>query len=177
MIIPTVNDNSPLSEEKWFVLYTAPRAEKVVYKYLLERQYKAFLPISRSLSIWKNRQKKIIERPLFSSYVFAKTMEKELYKITHIPKVLTYLRIGSKPSTISEDEIAQIRAITTVGTTLTLEPELIVGEKVRINDGPFSGYVGILHKQNGKFRFGIQLKGLNHTVFVELTTCNLEKIY
>ena len=176
MIIHTLRGNSQLSEEKWYVLYTAPRAEKVVYKYLLERQYKAFLPISKTLSIWKNRQKKIIEKPLFSSYVFAKTYEQELFNIIAIPRVLTYLRIGSKPSTLSDEEIKQIQTLTSEGSKLILEPELVTGETVRINDGPFMGFIGILQHKNGKNRFGIQLKGLNHTVFVELQTSNLERL-
>lgn len=176
MTLSKIRSNTLLPEEKWFVLYTAPRAEKVVYKHLLEQQYQAYLPTSRTLSVWKNRQKKIVEKPLFTSYVFTKTLERELFKITKVPKVVAYLRNGSRPSTISEYEMDQIRTMTTTGSQLTIEPELILGEKVRIAEGPLFGYEGILQKKNGKSRFGIQLKGLNHTVFVELGACNLERL-
>ena len=176
MILPKLSGNTLSSEEKWFVLYTAPRAEKVVYKHLIEQQYKAYLPISRNVSIWKNRQKKIIEKPLFASYVFTKTLERELYNITKVPKVVTYLRNGSRPSTIAEHEIEQIRTMTTTGSPLTIEPTLIVGEKVRITEGPFLGYEGILQRRNGKSCFGIQLTDLNQTIFVELENCNLERL-
>lgn len=176
MTTPTLQERNLLSEEKWFILYTAPKAEKSVYNQLLKQDFKAYLPTFKSTSFWKNRQKKIIEKPLFTSYVFTKAFEKDLFSIIQVPRVVTYLRTGSKPSIISEKEIDLIRNMSKSGTDISIEPNLVSGEKVRIVSGPFDGYEGILEERNGKSHFGVQLAGLKFTLFIELDASCLEKL-
>jgi hypothetical protein len=58
-------NNSATRECQWYVLYTTPRAEKVVFLELQKRRYEAFLPMTRTLHVWKNRQKKLVDEVLF----------------------------------------------------------------------------------------------------------------
>src|SRR5512140_1670119 len=57
------------SDFHWYALYTRPRAEKMVYSRLEEGGIEAFLPLYKTLRKWSDR-KKLVEKPLFSSYVF-----------------------------------------------------------------------------------------------------------
>ena len=59
-----------IRKKSWYVFYTCPRAEKKVNEYLLSIGYETFLPLRKELKIWKNRQRKFIETPLFSNYIF-----------------------------------------------------------------------------------------------------------
>jgi transcription antitermination factor NusG len=69
------NQKNGKCEEKWYALYTKPRAEKLVHQRLIEVEIEAFLPLQKTIRIWSDR-KKMIEKPLLSSYVFVKTKTK-----------------------------------------------------------------------------------------------------
>ena len=166
----------PESKKNWYVFYTAPRAEKVVKKELSFRGYEVFLPTSKTLKIWKNRQKKLIDKVLFPSYIFVNTEEHYLYKICQIPKVTTFIHFGGKPSKVSFKCIEGIKIMLKLDQEIFIEQNFYEGELVRIIYGPLAGYEGILVKQKSKTRFGIQLNEINQTVFIDICTSFLEKM-
>ena len=47
-------------EEKWYAIYTKPRAEKHVNQRLLEKGVETFLPLQKTYRIWSDR-KKLVE--------------------------------------------------------------------------------------------------------------------
>lgn len=96
--------------------------------------------------------------------------------MTRVPRVVTFLRSGSKPSTIRQQEIDQIKTLIGLQTELSIEPDVKQGDLVRISQGLLNGYEGVLQSRKGKDFFGIQLKDLNRTIFIQLTTSALEKI-
>jgi transcription antitermination factor NusG len=166
---------SILPDSSWYVFYTCPRSEKMVYQDLLKRGYEVFLPMTKTLRIWKNRQKKLIDLVLFPGYIFVNTYECDLYNIKRIPKVVTYIHCAGKPSIIPAKDIECIKKMLNLNQDVTIENKFYAGEKVRIIYGALAGHEGILIKQKGKTRFGIQLKEINHTVFIEVCAEVLEK--
>src|SRR5450759_1963923 len=83
-----IKNNS--SEEKWYALYTRPRAEKLVYQRLVEEGIETFLPLQKTYRMWNDR-KKLVEKPLRSSYIFVKTNKKNfrrVYKVNGIVKFI-----------------------------------------------------------------------------------------
>jgi transcription antitermination factor NusG len=160
----------------WYVLYISARAEKKVYQRLLDQEIETYLPLVKSVNTWKNRQKKTVETPLFTSYIFAKGFEHELSKMARISGVVTYLRNGCKPYVITQHEIDQVKTLVNLQTELSVESELHSGDKVEITSGLLKGYEGVLQSRKGKYFFGIQLKGLNLTIFTQLTTNSLKRI-
>jgi transcription antitermination factor NusG len=56
-----------------------------------------------------------------------------------------------------------------------IEPNFSLGENVRVVSGPLAGYEGVLLKQQSKTRFGIHLKEINQTVFIDVSNSLLEK--
>jgi transcription antitermination factor NusG len=163
------------SELNWYIFYTSPRAEKIVQQELLNRNYDVFLPMTKTLRVWKNRQKKWIDQVLFPNYIFVETQVSELYRITQIPKIVTCISCAGKPSNISSKEVEAIREILNSGKEITVERDFIKGDRVKIVNGPLVGYEGILVEQKGKTRFGIQLEEINHTIFVDIKMNQLEK--
>ncbi|MEN8906727.1 MAG: UpxY family transcription antiterminator [Clostridiales bacterium] len=163
------------SKKNWYVFYTAPRAEKVIKQELEFRSYEVFLPITKTLHIWKNRQKKMVDKVLFPSYIFVNTEESYLHKICQTPKIMTFIHCGGKPSKINFNCIEGIKQMLNLEQEVSVEPNFNEGEEVRIIYGPLAGYEGILVKQKSKTRFGIQLQEINQTVFIDVCTSVMEK--
>ncbi len=168
--------NNPAGERKWYVFYLRPRTENKVCSALTKLNHEVFLPVIETIRIWKNRQKKKILLPLFPGYLFVYTCAHELYPIKRLPHVISYVTCGGKPATISEKEINGIRRMLGMGYPVSVETKFSKRERVRIASGPLKGYEGILIRQHGKTRFGIHLKAISHTVFIDITRDELEKL-
>lgn len=172
----SITSNRSASEKQWHVFYLRPRTENRVYRILTNLNFEVFWPVIQSLRIWKNRQKKKINLPLFPNYLFVYTYAHELYSIKRLPQVISYITFGGKPATISDKEIEGIRRMLDLGCAITVETKFSKGERVRIISGPLTGYEGVLVKQYGKSKFGIQLKAINHSVFIDIILLELEKL-
>lgn len=170
-----LNGASPSGEKKWHVFYLRPRTESLVCKLLTNLNYEVFFPVIQSVRIWKNRQKRRVKLPLFPNYLFVYTHAHELYVIKRLPNVVTCVTFGGSPSTISEKEIEGIRRMLGMECGITVEPKFTKGERVRIVSGPMAGFDGILVKQHSKTRFGIQLRSIGHSIFVDVLLSDLEK--
>jgi transcription antitermination factor NusG len=164
------------SKTNWYVFYTAPRAEKVAQRELSIKGYEVFLPITKTMRVWKNRQKKIIDQVLFPSYIFVNTDESYLHKICQLPKITTVIHCGGKPSKINYKCIEGIKRMLNLNLEISVESNFSEGENVRIISGPLAGYEGILLKQQSKTRFGIQLKEINQTVCIDVCSSLVEKV-
>ncbi len=161
--------------KQWYLFYLWPKAEKSVFNELRKRGYEVFYPTYRAQREWRNRQKKVIELPLFPNYLFVRTYQHELYTIKCLPRIVTYISSEGKPSVISEREIEGIRRMIRLEKKITVEAKFCEGEHVRISTGPLAGYDGILVRKNGKSRFGIVLKTINQTAFIDIDASALEK--
>jgi transcription antitermination factor NusG len=162
-------------KRNWYVFYTAPRAERVAQRELSNKGYEVFLPVTKTLRVWNNRQKKIIDQVLFPSYLFVNTEESYLYKICQMPKITTFIHCGGKPSKINHKCIEGIKRMLNLDQEIFIEPNFSLGENVRVVSGPLAGYEGVLLKQQSKTRFGIHLKEINQTVFIDVSNSLLEK--
>jgi transcription antitermination factor NusG len=61
--------------KRWHVIYTKSKWEKKVEGLLLNANIESWCPVQKKERQWSDR-KKIIEEPLFRSYVFVKIEEK-----------------------------------------------------------------------------------------------------
>ena len=177
-VITTSNNkrkSSSFKNKNWFVFYTAPRAEKKAKIELEYRGYEALLPMTKSVRIWKNRQKKQIDSVLFPSYIFVRTNERYLAEICRINKIATYIHCGGKPSKVSQECIEAIKCMLSLNQEISVENDFTEGESVRIVDGPLSGYNGVLIQKKSKTKFGIHLKEINQVASIEICTSVLEK--
>ena len=169
-------DQSCSIKREWHIFYLRPRAERIVTQMLTNLGYEVFWPVIQTIKTWKNRQRKKIRISLFPNYLFVNTYPHELYTIRRLPRVVSYVSCGGKPSTISGKEIEGIQRMLGVGSAITVETKFSKGEHVRIVSGPLKGHEGILIKCRGKSRFGIRLKAINHAVFIDISQSDLEKL-
>jgi len=161
---------------EWFVFYTSPRAEKVVYKELVNKGYEPFLPLQKKLKIWKNRQRKFIDEPLFPSYIFVKIHSFNIYNILKIHGICMCIMFEGKPCCISDKDIEAIRIMIQSEQSISSNNDFKEGEKVFVIRGPLIGYKGILFKQKGKCKFGIQIPGVNLIASIDISIEDIQKI-
>lgn len=111
---------------------------------LIRRGYEVYCPTISSVRIWKNRQRKVFEQPLFPNYIFVHTYEYELYTIKSLPRVVNLVALDGKPAIVSEKELEGIKQMIELEQEITVEAKFSQGEHVRIISGPLSGHEGII---------------------------------
>jgi transcription antitermination factor NusG len=95
-------------EKNWYAIYTRPRWEKKVAAALTLKQINNYCPVNTVLKQWSDR-KKLVEEPLFSSYVFVRVAQDEMLKVIQTEGVLNFVRWLNKPAVIKNAEIELIR--------------------------------------------------------------------
>ena len=114
----------------------------------------------------RNGKKVVKERTLYSGYVFVKanlTGEVQ-YELKNTTNVIDFLRGRAKtsePETLREAEVMRMlgAADELQEPTVDAEDELLVGEPVKVNDGPFSGFSGIVKQLNAdKSKVKVEVK-------------------
>jgi transcription antitermination factor NusG len=96
------------TEKKWYALYTKPRWEKKVNRLLSDRGMEAYCPLNKVRKKWSDRIK-LVEEPLFKSYVFVHTGDEEQSLVREVDGVLNFVYWNGKPAVIREKEISDIR--------------------------------------------------------------------
>lgn len=97
-----------MSIRKWLAVYTRPRWEKKVNKLLQEKGVERYCPLNKVRRKWSDRIK-IVEEPLFKSYVFVKINDKDRTTVRMTPGVINFVYWQGKPAVIKEKEINAIR--------------------------------------------------------------------
>lgn len=122
----------------WYVLYTKPRAEKQVAQRIVELGVEMYLPLHKVKRKWSDRVK-IVEVPLFNSYIFVKVAQSQLQSlsvINGVSRIVYYLR---KPAVVRDAEIEAIKEFL----VLAEYSEIIFeGDLVAINQGLFENVTG-----------------------------------
>jgi len=160
----------------WYVFYTRPNSEKVVYNELINRRYEAFLPLVKTLHQWKNRQKKFVSKVLFRGYVFSRTAEFEIFNILHIPKIIFCVKCGDRYSIIPDKDVKCLEQMLVLGQDIFKEPDFNKGEHVMVIKGPLTGYEGLLLKRKNKTRFGVLFDDIKQCACIDIDVTMLERI-
>jgi transcription antitermination factor NusG len=160
---------------RWHVVYTASHHEKVVARQLEERDIEAFLPLYRTLRRWKDRRK-LIELPLFPSYVFVRIRAQEKLRMLQVSGIVSLVCFNGQPALLPEPEIDALRKGLENRIYAEPHPYLRVGRRVRVMHGPMAGIEGILSRKNDKSRVVISIDALMRSVAVALEASDLEVI-
>ncbi|MDR2775280.1 MAG: UpxY family transcription antiterminator [Tannerella sp.] len=146
----------------WYALYTSPRAEKRVKEKLEQNGLECYLPLHRSPRVWSDRVK-IVDIPLFNSYIFVKCNAGKIfsmYKIYGVVKVVFY---DGKPAIIRQKEIDMIRMFIEE----TSGKVLCTGDEVEILTGSMKNISGKIVRIKKKYLV-LHIKQLMATVCVNM---------
>lgn len=161
----------------WFALYTRSRAEKKVYTALTRRNINAFLPMRKVMRQWSDR-KKMVEAPLFNSYIFVNITEKEHLPALQIDGVVRFVSFEGKAVPIPPQQIEAIKAYLGEGAPEYNESQeaLEAGVNIEITRGPMMGLNGILLTLHGKHRVKIEIECVGQSLIIDLPRTSLKKV-
>jgi transcription antitermination factor NusG len=159
----------------WFAAYTNSHHEKRVAWHLVEREMESFLPLYSARHRWKNRCEMNLELPLFPNYVFVRIDIRDRVRVLAVPGVISLVGIGRVAAPLLDFEIEAIRS--GLGQRrIEPHPYLVVGDRVRIKDGPMTGMEGILTRKKNNYRVVIALDVIMQCVAVEVDADDLEPV-
>jgi transcription antitermination factor NusG len=156
-------------EKAWYAVYTNSRAEKRVNDRISELGIETFLPLQKTLRQWSDR-KKVIEKPLISSYIFVKIIPRDYFTVRKIDGVVKFIMIDRKPVPIPEVQITNLRIL--CGSDADVELSTNVYEKgdlVEVTVGSLAGLRGELIRAGRKHKVVIRIiqPGMNLTVDIK----------
>jgi len=132
--------------KKWFAIYTRPRWEKKVHKLLEEKGIECYCPLNKVHRKWSDRIK-IVEEPLFKSYVFVKVTEEEKTPVRMTDGVVNFIYWLGKPAIIREKEIETIRRFLNDHHNVEVRSvDIKAGKKVIVESGILMGKEGTVKK-------------------------------
>lgn len=120
---------------KWLAVYTRPRWEKKVDQLLKEKGVESYCPLNKVRRKWSDRVK-IVEEPLFKSYVFVKVSDEDRTAVRMTSGAINFVYWEGKPAVIKEKEITAIRRFLNEYENVEARPlELKINQRVRITNG------------------------------------------
>jgi len=169
---------------RWYVVHAYSGMEKAVERNILERINRAgmqskfgriLVPMEEVVEI-KNGQKKTTERKFFPGYVLVEMVmdDDTWHLVKHTNKVTGFVGGGkTRPSPISEAEVQKIVSQMQEGTEKPRHKiEFVVGEYVRVKEGPFADFNGSVEEVNyekSKVRVAVTIFGRSTPVELEFS--------
>jgi transcription antitermination factor NusG len=127
---------------KWYAIYTRPRWEKKVNNLLLQKGVESYCPLNKVRRKWSDRIK-IVEEPLFKSYVFVKVADDKRTDVRMVTGVVNFVYWEGKPAIIREREIQAIKMFLNEYENVELvKMDFKPNERVRIVSGPMMDLEG-----------------------------------
>ncbi len=165
------------TKSNWRVFYTAPRAEKMCEKRMLEQGLDVFLPKITMSRRWKDRQKKVTE-PLFRSYIFGHVTEKERLEVLQIKGIVRSIVFGGSLAEMTCEEIDQLKITQQDPERLGLMEHWMpeIGRQVQVTEGPMEGLKGEVLRYGGQSYVVIRLEALKQAVKVNIPITTLRPI-
>ena len=173
---------------RWYIVHAYSGMEKAVERKIAERIVRGsmqdkfgrvLVPTEEVVEI-KNGQRKTTERRLFPGYVFVEMImdDDTWHLVKHTNKVTGFVGgAKNRPAPISEAEVQKIVSQMQEGTEKPRHKiEFMVGEMVRIKEGPFTDFNGSVEDVNyEKSRVRVSVMIFGRSTPVELEFSQIEK--
>ncbi len=164
------------SEDKWYALYTRPRAEKLVFNRLVEAGIETFLPLQKTYRIWSDR-KKLVEKPLLSSYIFVKTKSRHFPEVYKTNGVVKFVSFEGQPVSIPQKQIDNLRLLINSNAEIEVSTEKFVqGDNVEVVSGSLIGLTGELIKIGSRKRVIVRIDRLDQNLILKIPMAFLRKV-
>jgi len=174
-------------ERCWYVVHTYSGSEDKVKTNILQRIesmgmkdqiFTVVVPKEKVVEI-KDGKRVEIERKVYPGYIYVEMIltDDSWYVVRNTPGVTGFIGFGNKPTPLSEKDIQGIMKLLGYGEQ---KPEdkltFKVGQKVRVIEGPFSGFTGTIDSISPeKHLVKIMLKIFGRDTSVELEFSQIEE--
>ena len=168
-------------ERYWHAVYVRSRAEKKVLMQLEDMGVQAYLPLITQMKQWSDRRMKVQE-PLFRSYVFVFSNEKEYIPILNVYGVVKFVTFERKAVIVPKNQILAIKKFVEDyehGEELKMlnNEDLKEGQLVRIITGPMKGLTGRLDTIQNKRHLIVFIDVVGQYIPVHISRAKVEPVY
>ena len=183
-----VKDGVAAEGMRWYVVHAYSGMEKAAERNIVERIQRAgmqnkfgriLVPTEEVVEV-KNGQKRTTERKFFPGYVLVEMVmdDDTWHLVKHTNKVTGFVGgAKNRPAPISEEDVQKIVNQMQEGTDKPRHKvEFVVGEYVRVKEGPFTDFNGTVEEVNyekNKMRVSVTIFG--RATPVELEFSQVEK--
>ncbi|MEP6685518.1 MAG: transcription termination/antitermination NusG family protein [Verrucomicrobiota bacterium] len=124
----------------WFCLRAQPKREHLAATALRRQlQIECFSPRLRFRKMTRRGAVWFVEA-MFPGYLFARFVYAEQHRwVGHSHGILSIVQFGGRVATLDSNVIVDLRKNAGDEETVTIDPEIQVGQSVRITEGPFQG--------------------------------------
>lgn len=184
--------NKPPGEEKpklkqWYAVQTYSGYEEAVSRYLKQRVeslamgdkiFNIIVPKEKKIKV-KGGRRQTIEEKIYPGYVLVEMImtEDSWYVVRNTPRVTGFVGTdNTSPTPLSKDEIDALLARTGKEES-KFNIDLVVGDLVKITDGPFKDYDGKiseLDEERGRIKVMVPIFG--RETAVELDSLQVKKV-
>jgi transcription antitermination factor NusG len=148
----------------WIVAHVRSRQEKVLARFLSPVGIPFFAP-QREKRTRRNGRNFVSYLPLFPGYVFLRAAAEDRACAWRSNVVVRMIDVPDQE--LLETELAQIHRLHRSGARFASARALDPGEPVRVVDGPFEGYLGIVVRERGAERLLVSVSLLRKSVAVD----------
>jgi len=172
---------------QWYAIQVYSGSEQAVKKGIellavengIEDQVESIIVPTEEVIEVKNGEKKITERVLYSGYVFAHVdLDTSLWhKVQSLPRVSRFIGEGKTATPLMDSDVKVILEKMENKTAPRPKVDFEKGEMVRIIDGPFANFTGMVEEydlDHGKLKLNVSIFGRNTPV--EILYTQVEKI-
>jgi len=161
---------------RWYAVYTHPRAEKLAYTRISEIGLEAFLPLIKTYRQWSDR-KKLVEKPLLSSYIFVKVRKKQFPFVYKTFGVVKFISFEGEPVPIPQKQIDNLKLIVNSDAEIEVSGENFAqGDNVEVVNGSLTGLTGELISIGRKKRVIVRIDRLDQNIILTIPVSFLKKI-
>lgn len=149
----------------WTVALTRSRQEKALARYLAGRRLAFYLPLLEKRVTWRGRVRTSF-LPLFPGYVFLRGDAAARLSALQSRLIVRTLEVPDQE--LLGRELGELRRLQLSGARIAPVTALEPGDPVRIAEGPFAGYTGVLLRERPGQRLLISITMIQKAVVVEL---------
>lgn len=174
------NQTDDHNEKFWHALYVRSRCEKKVLSQLEQMDIQAYLPLVTVVKQWSDRRKKV-EEPLFKSYVFVHSSDKQYIPILNVYGVVKFVTFEKKAVVVPENQILAIKKFVRdyergEEYKMMNDEELKVGQTVRIINGPMKGLTGRLETIRNQRHLIVYIDVVGQCIPVHIPRAKVEPV-
>jgi len=184
---------APPENSKWYVIHTYSGYEKKVKKNLEHRIdsmgmkdkiYQVVVPVENEIEI-KNGQRMPVERKMFPGYVLVNMIELQegddasnqaWFVVRNTPGVTSFVGSGTRPIPLMDREVSSILKQSEAEAP-KMKPTFTRGQNVRIIDGPFAEFIGVVDEVSAeRNKVKVLVSFFGRETPVELDFLQVEKL-